>query len=90
MTAPKINLQNQLRETELKDKYIIGNKNADKSNLKLHSLKKKEKKTNTPVRIEDDVLNAFKDYCLKNNLVSHGLVINEILKNFLIDNGYNI
>jgi len=44
---------------------------------------KPKKKSYTPVRIEDDIMEDYKEYCRVNQLVSHGVIMNEVLRDFI-------
>ena len=76
------------RQNSLRNKYVSdpSKKESKTDNDFIESVgikKKKPKKTFTPVRIEDDILEGFKDYVKKHRLETHGAVINKVLAAFL-------
>lgn len=82
-------------DDKLRNKYVsnldgqnVENKKIIKLNNNLDLPKKKTKKTYTLVRIEDEITDKFKQFVQDNSLESHGVIINEVLKNFLIDINY--
>lgn len=91
----KGNTQNRLRIEKYISDPVQGtekktNQKPVKNKDRFENFKKKPKKTFTPLRIEDDIMEAFRKYCKANGLVSHGIIMNQVLKDFIIEKGYDL
>lgn len=84
----KANLLNKYTSTNSNN--VVEKKNnltIKKDNFELSGdLTKPPKKTYTPLRVEDSIMEAFREYCRVNKLVSHGIVMNEVLRDFIEKN----
>lgn len=75
----------------MRDKYTSQNSSLEikKDNSKnisdLEGFIKPPKKTYTCLKVEDDIMDDFRDYCRINKLVSHGIVMNKVLRDFIKD-----
>lgn len=81
----KQNKDETIKEEKDKSENIESKTEKKEQSNIIETLTRPAKKTYTPLRVEDDIMDMFRQYVRDNNLMSHGIVMNKVLREFIKD-----